>query len=166
MACVGFRMVKRRQRLLGKLFCESGAESSRSPRLVSVAGRSGDGPRSAEISASGTLAPAGGKPPGVRGASSPAPTPNLGPVPNATLNPASVPNPTPNPAPVPDPPLHPAPNPAPATEVWDMPHTGEKVFVFRFQPESQGPTESTGGKRGKKRNFLNFKKGSIAPQDQ
>ncbi|XP_035282732.1 limbin-like isoform X1 [Anguilla anguilla] len=221
------RMVKKRQRLLGKLFSECCAESSRSPRLVSAAGRSGEAPRGAEISGSGTLAATGGESPREPQAGPfPAPTPNLAsvtaptPVPDPTLNPAPVPdpllnstpvptfnptlvpNPTLNPTPVPTlnpapvPTLHltpvanltlnpanvptlnptpspnpapipnPVPNPAPAAEVWDMPHTGEKVFVFRLQPESQDSADRPGGKRGKKRNFLNFKKGSIAPQDQ
>ncbi|KAG5845618.1 hypothetical protein ANANG_G00141190 [Anguilla anguilla] len=107
------RMVKKRQRLLGKLFSECCAESSRSPRLVSAAGRSGRPRAAPKFQAAGRLPPRGRM-----------------------------------------------------RCVWDMPHTGEKVFVFRLQPESQDSADRPGGKRGKKRNFLNFKKGSIAPQDQ
>ncbi|KAJ8268902.1 hypothetical protein COCON_G00115090 [Conger conger] len=113
------RTVKKRQRLMGKLFSECGAESSRSPRHVSVVGKCGDVTGGAEVSASGMLAPAGTDP--------------------------SATTPTP---------------------VWDVPHTGEKVFVFCCQLEAQDSTDRAGGKKVKKRNFLNFKKGSVAPQDQ
>ncbi|KAG7461938.1 hypothetical protein MATL_G00196330 [Megalops atlanticus] len=54
---------------------------------------------------------------------------------------------------------------ATATEVWDAAGTGEKVSIFRLPPEPRDSTVGTGGKRRKKRNFLNFKKGSVAPQD-
>uniref|UniRef100_A0A8C7G6X7 EvC ciliary complex subunit 2 n=1 Tax=Oncorhynchus kisutch TaxID=8019 RepID=A0A8C7G6X7_ONCKI len=49
--------------------------------------------------------------------------------------------------------------------VLDIPTTGERVFVFRVLPEPQNTTGSTNRKR-KKRNFLNLKKGSVAPTDQ
>uniref|UniRef100_A0A8C7V4V2 EvC ciliary complex subunit 2 n=1 Tax=Oncorhynchus mykiss TaxID=8022 RepID=A0A8C7V4V2_ONCMY len=49
--------------------------------------------------------------------------------------------------------------------VLDIPTTGERVFVFRVLPEPQNTTGATNRKR-KKRNFLNLKKGSVAPTDQ
>uniref|UniRef100_A0A4W5N1I5 EvC ciliary complex subunit 2 n=1 Tax=Hucho hucho TaxID=62062 RepID=A0A4W5N1I5_9TELE len=48
--------------------------------------------------------------------------------------------------------------------VLDIPTTGERVFVFRALPEPQNTTGATN--RKKKRNFLNLKKGSVAPTDQ
>ncbi|KAG9345496.1 hypothetical protein JZ751_008640 [Albula glossodonta] len=124
------KMAKKRQRLQEKLFSDHCLEGSRSPRQVSVAEKSGEGPHRAEPLAGSPCVTTAGEPPADPCVTTPAPS-------------------------------H-----TPATEVWDMPHTGEKVFVFRFQPEPQDSTERMGRKRGKKRNFLNFKKGSIAPQDQ
>ncbi|CAB1354190.1 unnamed protein product [Coregonus sp. 'balchen'] len=49
--------------------------------------------------------------------------------------------------------------------VLDIPTTGERVFLFRALPEPQNTTGATNRKR-KKRNFLNLKKGSVAPTDQ
>uniref|UniRef100_A0A674DX34 EvC ciliary complex subunit 2 n=1 Tax=Salmo trutta TaxID=8032 RepID=A0A674DX34_SALTR len=49
--------------------------------------------------------------------------------------------------------------------VLDIPTMGERVFVFRVLPEPQNTTGATNRKR-KKRNFLNLKKGSVAPTDQ
>ncbi|XP_029538343.1 limbin isoform X1 [Oncorhynchus nerka] len=49
--------------------------------------------------------------------------------------------------------------------VLDIPTMGERVFVFRVLPEPQNTAGSTNRKR-KKRNFLNLKKGSVAPTDQ
>lgn len=40
-------------------------------------------------------------------------------------------------------------------------HTGEKLFVFRDPPESCNSVDVPNRKR--KRNFLNLKKGSVAP---
>lgn len=55
---------------------------------------------------------------------------------------------------------------AAATAAWtelNVPATGERLFVFRCPPES---CDSSGPpKRKKKRNFLNLRKGSVAPTD-
>ncbi|KAK5912822.1 hypothetical protein CesoFtcFv8_002659 [Champsocephalus esox] len=51
--------------------------------------------------------------------------------------------------------------PASASSVLDVHATGERLFVFRDPPE---PCDIVGApKRKKKRNFLNLKKGSVAP---
>ncbi|XP_045079741.1 limbin isoform X2 [Coregonus clupeaformis] len=55
--------------------------------------------------------------------------------------------------------------PANDAVVQDIPTTGERVFVFRAPLEPQNTTAATNRKR-KKRNFLNLKKGSVAPTDQ
>lgn len=48
------------------------------------------------------------------------------------------------------------------TEV-DVPVSGERLFVFRCPPESCHSSDPP--KRKKKRNFLNLRKGSVAPTD-
>uniref|UniRef100_A0A3P8Y2B6 EvC ciliary complex subunit 2 n=1 Tax=Esox lucius TaxID=8010 RepID=A0A3P8Y2B6_ESOLU len=47
----------------------------------------------------------------------------------------------------------------------DIPTTGERVFVFRSPPDPLSTQGTTDCKR-KKRNFLNLKKGSVAPMDR
>ncbi|KAJ8262104.1 hypothetical protein GJAV_G00162260 [Gymnothorax javanicus] len=161
------RMVKKRQRLHGMLFAECGAEMVRNLQQVSSVGKAGEGLHGAEISARGTPVLFGEEPqaemPANPSSTFPDRTPNLAPVPYPTQNPTLVSKPSLLPAPFPN--SSPIPYPTPAAEVLDMPHTGEKVFVFRFQPEFQDSAERTDRKRGKKRNFLNFKKGSVAPQN-
>lgn len=55
---------------------------------------------------------------------------------------------------------------AAAAAAWtelNVPAAGERLFVFRCPPES---CDSSGPpKRKKKRNFLNLRKGSVAPTD-
>ncbi|KAK5872807.1 hypothetical protein PBY51_013469 [Eleginops maclovinus] len=51
--------------------------------------------------------------------------------------------------------------PASASSVMGVHSTGERLFVFRDPPESCGSVGAP--KRKKKRNFLNLKKGSVAP---
>ncbi|XP_076601810.1 limbin-like [Chaetodon auriga] len=48
-----------------------------------------------------------------------------------------------------------------AEEHATQPHAGERLFVFRDPPESCGRADAP--KRKKKKNFLNLKKGSVAP---
>lgn len=50
---------------------------------------------------------------------------------------------------------------APATTEMSVAATGERLFVFRYPPESCD--SSNAPKRKKKKNFLNLKKGSVAP---
>ncbi|MFT7810388.1 limbin [Arapaima gigas] len=55
---------------------------------------------------------------------------------------------------------------ATSAEVWEAPHTKEKVFIFRFQPEPAAASDGEHARRRKKkRNFLNFKGGAVAPQE-
>lgn len=53
-----------------------------------------------------------------------------------------------------------------ATQTWNPSDTQGKVFVFKLQPEltDLAGTAPRKGRR-KKRNYLNFKKGAIAPQE-
>lgn len=56
---------------------------------------------------------------------------------------------------------------AAAAATWtelDVPATGERLFVFRCPPESSDSSEPPKRKK-KKRNFLNLRKGSVAPTD-
>lgn len=53
--------------------------------------------------------------------------------------------------------------PASASAALSVPATGERLFVFRDPPESCGCVDAP--KRKKKKNFLNLKKGSVAPTD-
>lgn len=48
-----------------------------------------------------------------------------------------------------------------ASTALAVPATGERLFVFRVPPEPQGTVASP--RRKRKRNFLNLKKGSVAP---
>lgn len=55
---------------------------------------------------------------------------------------------------------------AAAAAAWtelNVPTTGERLFVFRCPPESCDSSDPP--KRKKKRNFLNLRKGSVAPRD-
>lgn len=52
---------------------------------------------------------------------------------------------------------------APTWTELNIPTTGERLFVFRCPPESCDSSETL--KRKKKRNFLNLRKGSVAPTD-
>lgn len=55
---------------------------------------------------------------------------------------------------------------AAAAATWtqpDVPVTGERLFVFRCPPASCDSSDPP--TRKKKRNFLNLKKGSVAPTD-
>lgn len=59
-----------------------------------------------------------------------------------------------------------APQSEAAAATWtelNVPVTGERLFVFRCPPESCGNSDPP--KRKKKRNFLNLRKGSVAPTD-
>lgn len=51
--------------------------------------------------------------------------------------------------------------PASAGAALSVPATGERLFVFRDPPESCGCVDPP--KRKKRKNFLNLKKGSVAP---
>lgn len=51
--------------------------------------------------------------------------------------------------------------PASASTVLGVPATGERLFVFRDPPESCDRVDAP--KRKGKKNFLNLKKGSVAP---
>lgn len=51
--------------------------------------------------------------------------------------------------------------PASASATPDVPQTGERLFVFRHPPESCDRVDAP--KRKRKKNFLNLKKGSVAP---
>ncbi|XP_078104188.1 limbin-like isoform X3 [Sander vitreus] len=53
--------------------------------------------------------------------------------------------------------------PASASSVLGVPATGERLFVFRDPPDSSGSVGAP--KRKKKKNFLNLKKGSVAPSN-
>ena len=53
------------------------------------------------------------------------------------------------------------PMPASASTALSVPATGERLFVFRDPPESCDRMDAP--KRKRKRNFLNLKKGSVAP---
>ncbi|XP_034725088.1 limbin-like [Etheostoma cragini] len=53
--------------------------------------------------------------------------------------------------------------PTSASGVLGVPATGERLFVFRDQPDSSGSVGAP--KRKKKKNFLNLKKGSVAPSN-
>lgn len=48
-----------------------------------------------------------------------------------------------------------------ANTALGIPGTGERVFVFRVPPESHSSVDAP--RRKRKRNFLNLKKGSVAP---
>ncbi|KAM4613703.1 limbin-like [Polymixia lowei] len=50
---------------------------------------------------------------------------------------------------------------ASASAILGLPATGERVFVFRVPPESHDNMDTP--RRKRKRNFLNLKKGSVAP---
>ncbi|XP_048827709.1 limbin-like isoform X2 [Brienomyrus brachyistius] len=54
-----------------------------------------------------------------------------------------------------------------ATQSWDPSDTEGKVFVFKLQPEVTDLAGTAPKKeRRKKRNYLNFKKGAVAPQEE